>query len=115
MNILPRPTRRGAGLDVMAPRLISVRPVLRLGDPCLRRVAKPVQAFDTAALAELIEELRDTMAALDGPGLAALQIGVPLRVVIFCVTTKPRYPEAPPIPETVLINPCLHPLDPLGP
>jgi peptide deformylase len=59
----------------------------------------------TAQLAALIGDLRDTMAARDGAGLAAPQIGVPLRVVIFGITSNPRYPDAPPIPETVLINP----------
>jgi peptide deformylase len=89
---------------------MAVRPVLRLGDPRLRQVAEPVQDLATPELARLIEDLRDTMAALDGAGLAAPQIGVPLRVVIFCVTFNPRYPEAPPIPETVLINPHITPL-----
>ena len=89
---------------------MTVRPVLRLGDPRLRQVAEPVESFGTTELADLIEDLRDTMAALDGAGLAAPQIGVQLRVVIFCVTSNPRYPEAPPIPETVLINPRITPL-----
>jgi peptide deformylase len=91
---------------------MTVRPVLRLGDPRLRQVAEPVQAFDTEELAGLIEDLRDTMVALDGAGLAAPQIAVPLRVVIFCVASNPRYPEAPPIPETVLVNPRITPLGP---
>ncbi|MGL6133625.1 MAG: peptide deformylase [Prochlorococcaceae cyanobacterium] len=91
---------------------MAVRPVLRIGDPRLRQVARPVEVFGTAKLRALIEDLRDTMAARDGAGLAAPQIGVPLRVVIFCVTANPRYPEAPPIPETVLINPRLTPLSP---
>jgi peptide deformylase len=91
---------------------MSVRPVLRLGDPRLRQVAQPVQDFGTAELEALLADLRDTMAALDGAGLAAPQIGVPLRLVIFGVTSNPRYPEAPPIPETVLINPRLTPLGP---
>jgi peptide deformylase len=91
---------------------MAVRPVLRIGDPRLRQVARPVEVFGTAELRALIEDLRDTMAARDGAGLAAPQIGVPLRVVIFCVTANPRYPEAPPIPETVLINPRLTPLSP---
>jgi peptide deformylase len=91
---------------------MTVRSVLRIGDPRLRRVAEPVQAFATAELAGLIHDLRDTMTALDGAGLAAPQIGVPLRVVIFCVNANPRYPQAPPIPETVLINPRITPLGP---
>lgn len=91
---------------------MAVRPVLRLGHPFLRQKAAPLQVFATPELAGLIEDLRDTMAAHDGAGLAAPQIGVPLRVVIFHVTVNPRYPEAPPIPETVLINPCITPLGP---
>lgn len=89
---------------------MAVRPVLRIGNPRLRQVARSVEVFGTAELHALIEDLRDTMAARDGAGLAAPQIGVPLRVVIFCVTANPRYPEAPPIPETVLINPRITPL-----
>jgi peptide deformylase len=91
---------------------MAVRLVLRIGDPRLREVARPVETYGTAELRALIEDLRDTMAARDGAGLAAPQIGVPLRVVIFCVTANPRYPEAPPIPETVLINPRITPLSP---
>ena len=91
---------------------MSVRPVLRLGDPRLRQPAAAVapSSFGTASLAALIDDLRDTMAARDGAGLAAPQIGVPWRVVIYGITSNPRYPEAPPIPETVLINPLLTPL-----
>ena len=89
---------------------MPVRPVLRLGDPRLREVARPVRSGGEQELAALVEDLRDTMAALDGAGLAAPQIGVPLRVVIFGVTSNPRYPEAPPIPETVLINPRITPI-----
>lgn len=91
---------------------MAVRPVLRIGDPRLRQVAQPVETYGTAELRALIEDLRDTMAARDGAGLAAPQIGVPLRVVMFCVNANPRYPEAPPIPETVLINPRIRPLSP---
>jgi len=91
---------------------MAVRPVLRIGDPRLRQVARPIETYGTAELRALIEDLRDTMAARDGAGLAAPQIGVPLRVVIFCITANPRYPEAPPIPETVLINPRITPLSP---
>ena len=89
---------------------MTVRPVLRLGDPRLRCRSAPVEQFDTPELHALVSDLRDTMAACDGAGLAAPQIGVPLRVVIFGLTHNPRYPEAPPIPETVLINPVLTPL-----
>ncbi len=89
---------------------MAVRDVLTIGDPRLRQVSAPVERFDDPALPALIDDLRDTMAATDGAGLAAPQIGVPLRVVIFGITHNPRYPEAPPIPETVLINPVLTPL-----
>lgn len=88
---------------------MAVRPVLRLGDPRLRQKASPVpeEGFGSAPLLSLITDLRDTMAALDGAGLAAPQIGVPWRVVLYGIRHNPRYPEAPPIPETVLINPQL--------
>jgi peptide deformylase len=91
---------------------MAIRPVLRLGDPRLRQVAEPVRTLASGEMAALIRDLRDTMQARDGAGLAAPQIGVPLRVVIFHVTVNPRYPEAPPIPETVLINPRITPLGP---
>jgi peptide deformylase len=87
-----------------------IREVLRMGDPRLLRVARPVTAFGTAELAALLQDMRDTMAHLDGAGLAAPQIGVDLRVVIFGGLDNPRYPEAPPVPDTVLINPELVPL-----
>lgn len=91
---------------------MSVLPVLRLGDPRLREPAAAVEEhlFGSAMLRQLIHDLRDTMTARDGAGLAAPQIGVPLRVVIFGVSANPRYPEAPPIPETVLINPVIRPI-----
>lgn len=89
---------------------MAVRCVLRLGDPRLRQPARPVPDPGDPELAELITDLRDTMRAMDGAGLAAPQIGVPLRVVIFGFDVNPRYPEADPIPETVLINPTITPL-----
>ena len=89
---------------------MAVRPVLRLGDARLRCRSAPVGQLDTPELHGLVSDLRDTMAACDGAGLAAPQIGVPLRVVIYGITANPRYPEAPPIPETVLVNPRLTPL-----
>jgi peptide deformylase len=89
---------------------MAVRPVLKMGEPLLRQVAAPVQRFD-AELAALIADMNDTMRALSGAGLAAPQIGVSLRVVIFEVTVNPRYPDVPPIPYTVLVNPELTPLD----
>lgn len=82
-----------------------IRVVLRMGDPRLLEVAKPVESFGTPELLELVSDMRDTMADLDGAGLAAPQIGVSLRVVIFAVSGNPRYPDAEEVPETVLINP----------
>ncbi|NQV09990.1 MAG: peptide deformylase [Cyanobacteria bacterium] len=89
---------------------MAVRTVLRLGDPLLRRQACPVTAFGTPGLRALVDDLRDTMAARDGAGLAAPQIAVPLQVVIFGITRNPRYPDAAPIAETVLINPLITPI-----
>jgi peptide deformylase len=76
-----------------------------MGHPLLLRTAQPVMDFNTAALEELIDDMFDTMAALNGVGLAAPQIGESLRVVIFSVENNPRYPDAEPVPATVLINP----------
>lgn len=83
---------------------VAEQRVLRMGDPDLRRVSEPVTRFDDS-LARLIEDLWDTMAARGGVGIAAPQIGVALRVVVFEVHNSERYPEAPPVPRTVLINP----------
>ncbi len=88
-----------------------IREILRMGDPRLLRVASPVERFGTADLRQLVADMRETMAAHDGAGLAAPQIGVDLRVVIFGVEANPRYPEAPPVPFTVLINPRLTAVD----
>lgn len=87
-----------------------IRDVLRMGDPRLLEKSKPLERFDTAQLKELLIDMRDTMAHLDGAGLAAPQIGVGLRVVIFGVSSNPRYPDVEPVPDTVLINPVLTPL-----
>lgn len=87
-----------------------IREVLRMGDPRLLRRAQPVTAFGTPELAALIADMRDTMAHLSGAGLAAPQIGVDLRVVIFGGGPSPRYPDASAVPDTVLINPVLTPL-----
>lgn len=86
-----------------------IRTVLRMGDPRLLRVARPVTEFG-AGLRELLADMRDTMAHLNGAGLAAPQIGVDLRVVIFGMESSPRYPDAAPVPFTVLVNPELTPL-----
>ena len=85
--------------------------VLRMGDPQLRRVSDPVTRFDDESLAALIRDLWETMAARGGVGIAAPQIGVPQRVVVFEVEQSDRYPEAPPVPRTVLINPEIEVLD----
>jgi peptide deformylase len=85
---------------------VAVREVLKMGSPLLRQVAAPVQHFD-AALAELIGDMDETMRALHGAGIAAPQIGVDARVVIFELKENPRYPHIAPVPYTVLVNPRL--------
>jgi peptide deformylase len=82
-----------------------IREVLRMGHPVLLQKAAEVTEFGTPELAGLLADMRDTMAHLNGAGLAAPQIGVSLRVVIFGVTANPRYPDVDEVPETVLINP----------
>jgi peptide deformylase len=89
---------------------MAVREILKMGDPRLLRVARPVREFDTPALHALVQDLFDTMRAANGAGLAAPQIGVDLAVVIFGFARNERYPEAPPVPETVLVNPQIEPL-----
>ena len=90
---------------------MAVREILRMGDPRLLRIAKPVLEFDTDALHMLVSDMLDTMRAANGAGLAAPQIGVDLQLVIFGTgTVSPRYPDAPPIPFTVLCNPVITPL-----
>ena len=89
---------------------MAIRTVLRMGDPRLLEKAAPVASFDTPELHALLQDMRDTMAALSGAGLAAPQVGIGLQVVIFGVTANPRYPEAELVPDTVLINPMLMPL-----
>jgi peptide deformylase len=92
---------------------MTVREILKMGDPRLLRVAQPVTAFDTDALHLLITDLLDTMLGANGAGLAAPQIGVDLQVVIFgSGSPNPRYPQAPIVPRTVLINPVITPLGP---
>ncbi|WP_292933758.1 peptide deformylase [Noviherbaspirillum sp.] len=89
---------------------MSVREILRMGDPRLLRQAEPLTRFGTRELDELIGDMFDTMRAANGAGLAAPQIGVNLQLVIFGFKDNARYPDAPPVPETVLINPTLKPL-----
>jgi len=87
-----------------------IREVLKMGDLRLLEKSQSVEAFGTPQLRELIADMRDTMAHLNGAGLAAPQIGVPLRVVIFGVTRNPRYPDAEEVSDTVLVNPVITPL-----
>ncbi|HMQ73269.1 MAG: peptide deformylase [Burkholderiaceae bacterium] len=89
---------------------MAVREILKMGDARLLRVAAPVTAFDTAALHALVADMADTMEAADGAGLAAPQIGVDLQLVIFGFDRNPRYPDAAPVPRTVLANPVIEPV-----
>ena len=90
---------------------MTVRDILKMGDPRLLRVAQPVTAFNTPELQALLRDLDDTMIAANGAGLAAPQIGVDLQVVVFgSGEVNPRYPDAPVVPYTVLVNPVLTPL-----
>ena len=87
-----------------------IREILRMGDPRLLERSREVERFGTRDLDALLADMRETMHAADGAGLAAPQIGVPLRVVIFGVEQNPRYPDAEPVPYTELVNPVLTPL-----
>jgi peptide deformylase len=90
---------------------MTVREILKMGDPRLLRIAQPVTAFDTDELHLLVADMFDTMRAVNGAGLAAPQIGVDLQLVIFGTdTVNPRYPDAPPVPRTVLLNPVITPI-----
>jgi len=88
---------------------MAVREILKMGDPRLLRVAQPVPSFDTRELHDLVADMFDTMAAANGAGLAAPQIGVDLQLVIFGFSHNDRYPDAPPVPPTVLLNPVIEP------
>ena len=89
---------------------MTVREILKMGDPRLLRIAPPVTEFDTPALHALVADMFDTMAAANGAGLAAPQIGVDLQLVIFGFDRNERYPQAPAVPKTVLLNPVIEPL-----
>jgi peptide deformylase len=89
---------------------MSVKTVLRMGEPLLLEKAQAITQFDTPELHALIEDMQDTMQAMNGAGIAAPQIGVSLQVVIFGVGSNPRYPDAEQVPYTVLINPTLTPV-----
>lgn len=91
---------------------MTIREILKMGDPRLLRIAPEVTKFDTDELHLLISDMLDTMAAANGAGLAAPQIGVDLQLVIFGTdAVNPRYPDAPVVPRTVLINPVITALD----
>jgi peptide deformylase len=89
---------------------MAIKPVLKMGDPRLLEVAQKVKKFSTPELDALIQDMHETMEALNGAGLAAPQIGVGLQVMIFGVKRNPRYPDAEEVPYTVLVNPELVPL-----
>lgn len=89
---------------------MTVRTIMKMGEPVLRAEAAPVREFNTPTLHQLIADMHETMQASDGVGIAAPQIGESLQVVIFGFEDNPRYPEAPEVPYTVLINPLLTPL-----
>ena len=95
---------------------MTIHDILKMGDPRLLRVAPPITQFDTDVLHLLITDMLDTMRAANGAGLAAPQIGVDLQLVIFGTdAVNPRYPNAPVVPRTVLINPLITPLPPSFP
>ncbi len=89
---------------------MAIRPVLRMGDPRLLEPSREVKKFRTSELNALITDMRDTMASLNGAGLAAPQIGVNLQVVIFGLEENSRYPDAESVPFTILVNPKLTPV-----
>ena len=89
---------------------MAIKSVLKMGDPVLLEIAEKVEEFNSPALEALIEDMQDTMASLNGAGLAAPQIGISLQLVIFGVEENTRYPEAEEIPLTILINPKITPL-----
>ncbi len=89
---------------------MAIRSVLKMGDPVLLEIAEKVEEFNSRELDTLIEDMQDTMASLNGAGLAAPQIGISLQLVIFGVEDNTRYPDAEEIPFTILINPVVTPL-----
>ena len=90
---------------------MTIHTILKMGDPRLLRVAKPVQHFATPELRRLVDDMFETMHSVSGAGLAAPQIGVDLALVIFGFRHNDRYPDAPPVPETVLLNPSIEAID----
>ena len=99
------------GLTLSLRKNAVIHEILQMGDPRLLRIAKPVTRFDTPELHQLITDMMETMHAANGAGLAAPQIGVDLRVVIFGFERNPRYPQAEAVPTTILINPSLFALE----
>ena len=89
---------------------MTIHTILKMGDPRLLRVAKPVERFGTPELRGLVDDMFETMRSVNGAGLAAPQIGVDLALVIFGFRHNDRYPDAPPVPETVLLNPTIEPI-----
>lgn len=90
---------------------MTIHAILKMGDPRLLRVARPVERFGTRELRALVADMFETMHSAQGAGLAAPQIGVDLALVIYGFQRNERYPEAPPVPETVLVNPHIEPID----
>lgn len=90
---------------------MTVRAILKMGDPCLLQIAHAVEDFGSPELLALVQDMRDTMAHAKGAGLAAPQIGVSKQVLVFGFQSNARYPEAAPVPETVLCNPHIEVLD----
>jgi peptide deformylase len=89
---------------------MTIHTILKMGDPRLLRVAKPVERFGTPELRRLVDDMFETMRSVNGAGLAAPQIGVDLALVVFGFRHNDRYPDAPPVPETVLLNPSIEPI-----
>ena len=89
---------------------MTIRTILKMGDPRLLRIAPPVERFGTAELRSLVADMFETMRSVNGAGLAAPQIGVDLQLVIFGFDRNERYPDAAAVPETVLVNPTIEPL-----
>ena len=90
---------------------MTIHTILKMGDPRLLRIAKPVERFGTPELHALAADMFETMRSVNGAGLAAPQIGIDLQLVIFGFQSNARYPEAIPVPETVLVNPRIEALD----
>jgi peptide deformylase len=90
---------------------MTVQRVLRMGDPLLQQCATEITEFNSVELDRLIQDMLDTMHEENGAGLAAPQIGVSQQLVVFGFETNTRYSQAEPVPETILINPSINPLD----